>query len=91
MPLDQNPLFRKVIAPWYDTEKACYAVIVFMSLVFLFGIAGILEAVEKIEYNEYIWVPLLIVVMSAGVIASIAIRLIKRYAHECSKHEINVL
>ncbi len=90
MPLDQNPLFRKVILPWYDTEKACYAVIVFMLLVFLFGIAGILEASEKTEYNEYIWVPVLIVVMSAGVIVSIAIRLIKRYAYQRSKHGINV-
>ena len=85
MSLDQNPLFRKVIVPWYDTEKANYIVIVFMSLVFLFGIAGILEAVEKTEYNEYIWVPVLIVVMSAGVIVSIAIRLIKRYFYWFSK------
>ena len=85
MPFDQNPLFRKVIAPWYDTEKACYTVIIFMSLVFLFGIAGILEAAEKTEYNEYIWVPVLLVAMSAGVIVSTSIRLIKRYAHQCSK------
>ncbi|MDL1983304.1 MAG: hypothetical protein LWX54_03785 [Deltaproteobacteria bacterium] len=81
MPLDQNPLFRKVILPWYDTEKACYTVIVFMLLVFLFGIAGILEAVEKTEYNEYIWVPVLLVAMSTVVIVSTSIRLIKRYTH----------
>ena len=85
MLLDQNPLFRKVIVPWYDTEKACYTVIVFMLPVFLFGIAGILEAVEKTEYNEYVWVPVLIVVMSAGVIVSIAIRLIKRCFYWFSK------
>lgn len=90
MPLDQNPLFRKVILPWYDTEKACYTVIVLMSLVFLFGIAGILEAVEKTEYNEYIWVPVLIVVMSAGVIVSISIRMIKRYFYWFSKQGTNV-
>ena len=85
MPLNQNPLFRKVIAPWYDTEKACYIVIVFMFLVLLFGIAGISAASEKTEYNNYIWVPVLLVVMSAGVIVSISIRLIKRYAHQYSK------
>lgn len=85
MPLDQNPLFRKVIAPWYDTEKACYIVIVFMFLVLLFGIAGISAASEKAEYNDYIWVPVLLVVMSAVVIVSISIRLIKRYVHQCSK------
>ncbi|MCK4620028.1 MAG: hypothetical protein KAT52_08780 [Desulfobacterales bacterium] len=85
MPLDQNPLFRKVILPWYDTEKACYTVIVFMLLVFLFGIAGILEAVEKTEYNEYIWVPVLLVAMSTVVIVSTSIRLIKRYFYWFSK------
>ena len=78
MPLDKNPLFRKVILPWYDTKKVCFTVIVFMLLVLLFGIAGILEAVEKIEYHEHIWVPVLLIVMSAWVIASISIRLIKR-------------
>jgi len=90
MPFDQNPLFRKVIVPWYDTEKACYAVIVFMSLVLLFGIAGILEVAEKTEYNEYIWVPVLIVVMSVGVIVSIVIRLIKRYLNWSSKQGLKV-
>ena len=85
MPLDQNPLFRKVILPWYDTETACYTVIVIMSLVFLFGIAGILEVAEKTEYNGYVWVPVLLVVMSTGVIVSTSIRLIKRYAHQRSK------
>jgi len=90
MPLDQNPLFRKVIVPWYDTEKTCYTVIVLMSIVFLFGIAGILEAAEKTEYNEYIWVPALLVAISGSVIASTSIRLIKRYAHWRSKQGIKV-
>jgi len=85
MPFDQKPLFRKVILPWYDTENACYTVIVFMLPVFLFGIAGILEASEKTEYNEYIWVPVLLIAMSTWVIVSTLIRLIKRYAHQFSK------
>ncbi len=79
MPLDQNPLFRKVIVPWHDAEKVCFTVILFMFGIFLFGIVGIVEALEKIEYNEHIWVPVLLVAMSAWVIASISIRLIKRY------------
>jgi hypothetical protein len=85
MPLDQNPLFRKVIAPWYDTEKACFTIIILMLLVFLFGITGILEALEKTEYNEYIWVPVLLVAMSTWVIVSTSIRLIKRHAHQYLK------
>lgn len=85
MPLDQNPLFRKVILPWYDNEKACYIIIIFMSLVLLFGIAGILEALEKTEYNEYIGVPVLLAAMSAWVIVSTLIRLIRRHTHQYSK------
>ena len=85
MLLDQNPLFRKVIVPWYDAEKACFTVIVFMLGIFLFGIVGIVEALERIEYNEHIWVPALLVAMSAWVIASTSIRLIKRYTHQLSK------
>lgn len=85
MRLDQNPLFRKVIVPWYDTEKACYTVIAFMLLIFFFGIAGILEASEKTEYNEYIWVPVLLLSMSTVVIISTSVRLIKRYTHQFSK------
>ena len=85
MPLDKNPLFRKVILPWYDTKKVCFTVIVFMLIILLFGIAGILEALDKIEYHEYIWVPILLIAMSVGVIASTSIRLIKRYTLQLSK------
>ena len=85
MLLDQNPLFRKVIVPWYDAEKVCFTVIIFMLGIFLFGIVGIVEALETIEYNEHIWVPVLLVAMSAWVIASTSIRLIKRYTHQLSK------
>jgi len=61
MRIDQNPLFRKVIVPWYDSESACYIVIFFMVLVFLFGFAGISATRENIAYHEYVWVPVLLV------------------------------
>jgi hypothetical protein len=80
MRIDQNPLFRKVIVPWYDSESACYIVIFFMVLVFLFGFAGISATRENIAYHEYVWVPVLLVLMSGGVIISTTIRLIKRYS-----------
>jgi len=85
MRIDQNPLFRRVIVPWYDSEAACSIVIFLMFLIFLFGSAGISVALENIEYYEYVWVPVLIVVMSGGVIISTTIRLIKRYARRFSK------
>ncbi|MBW1726315.1 MAG: hypothetical protein JRJ62_01795 [Deltaproteobacteria bacterium] len=76
MRIDQNPLFRKVIVPWYDSEAACYIVIFFMFIVFLFGVAG---------FHEHVWVPVLLMVMSGGVIISTTTRLIKRYSRRFSK------
>jgi hypothetical protein len=85
MRIDQNPVFRKAIVPWYDSETACLIVIFFMFLVFLFGCAGISVARANIEYHEYVWVPVLLVVMSGGVIIFTTIRLIKRYSRRFSK------
>jgi len=85
MRIDQNPLFRKVIVPWYDYKSVCYVVIFFMALVFLFGFAGILASRENPAYHEHVWVPVLLVLMSGGVIISTTIRLIKRYSRRFSK------
>ena len=79
MRLDQNPVYRKVIVPWWDSEIACLMVIIFMFLFFLFGSMGISVAHETIEYRPFIWVPALIVVLSSGVILLTTIRLIIRY------------
>jgi hypothetical protein len=83
--LDPNPVFRKVIAPWYDSETLCFIVIVFMAAVILFGIMGISVARENAEYNHYIWVPVFLIVMSSWVIVSTIIRLVKRYRRSASR------
>jgi GMP synthase-like glutamine amidotransferase len=85
MRLDQNPVFRKVIVPWYDSETACLILVVCISLVLLFGFAGVSVARENAGYREYIWVPVALIVLSAWVIVSITIRLIRRYFQGFSK------
>ena len=85
MRLHKNPVFRKVIVPWYDSETAGLMVIVFMLLVFLFGLAGIAVARDSVEYNGYIWLPVLLMIMSGGLMLSTTIRLIKRYSLRFSK------
>ncbi|MFC1825842.1 hypothetical protein ACFLYZ_00430 [Thermodesulfobacteriota bacterium] len=85
MRLDKNPMFRKAIVPWYDSETACFIVIVLMAFIFMFGFAGTSVAHENAAYQEYIWVPVLLMVMSGWVIVSTTIRLIKRYAYRYSK------
>ena len=80
MRLDQrNPVYRKVIVPWWDSEVACLLVIIFMFVVFLFGMMGISVAHESLEYRPFVWVPVTVVVLSAFVILSTTIRLIRRY------------
>jgi len=76
---DEKPIFRKIIVPWYDAETICFIVILFMVLVFLFGMVGLSVSGEIAEYNDFIWMPILLIVLSGWVIVSTVIRLIKRF------------
>ncbi len=79
MRFDEKPIFRKIIVPWYDSETTCLLLILFMVLVFLFGIAGLSVSSEIVEYNDFIWVPILLILLSGWVVVSTMIRLIKRF------------
>ena len=79
MPSDKSPVFRKAIIPWYLSKTVCWISIALMSFVFLFGFAGISVAREHELYNGYVWVPIILVVSSGGVIVFNVIRLIRRY------------
>jgi len=85
MRLGQNPLFRKAIVPWYDSETACLIVIVFLVVVFLFGLVGISVVRENVEYHEHMWVAVLLAVLSGAVIVSTTVRLIKRYSYRFTR------
>ena len=85
MRLDQNPVYRKVIVPWYDSKLACLVLIGFLFVVLLFGFIGISVAMDNASYRFYIWLPISLVVMSGGIIISITVRLIIRYANMKSK------
>ena len=80
MQIDDTPLFRKIIIPWYDSEALCLLTIVLMDVVFLFGVAGVSVALSHPAFHGYIWVPIMIMVLSGAVIVSVTIRLIRRYA-----------
>lgn len=82
MAADKNPVFRKVIIPWYQSTNAYIFVIIFMIVVFFFALTGISVAREYHSYRGYVWVPVLLLVMSAGIIITTAARLIKRYFHK---------
>ena len=78
MRTDQSPLFRKVIAPWYDSEIACSIMGIFMVLVLCFGCVGVAVAVGNPADQGDVWVPLLLVFMSLYVLISTCIRIVKR-------------
>ena len=84
----KDPVFRKAVIPWYRSGKIYVFAIIFMLIVFLFGIAGISVAREFEAYSGYVWVPALLVVMSAIMIVSTTFRLIKRYTTRTSKDSI---
>ena len=85
MRYDEKPVHRTLIVPWYDTKTVCLITIVFMSVVFLFGIVGISVAGERESLQGKIWLPILLVVMSAITIISTAIRLFKRFRYRLAK------
>jgi hypothetical protein len=75
----KEPVFRKVIIPWYHSKTAYIFVIILMLAVILFGMIGISVAGEIAEYRGYLWVPVLLAVLSAVILISATYRLIKRY------------
>lgn len=87
MRLQQNPLFRKEIAPWYDSDTSCLIMMGFLLIVFLFSITGISEAYEKFEYHKHAWVPGILAILSGGIIISTSTRLIKRYYKRQAKEK----
>ena len=85
MSQDKNPVFRKAIIPWYDSARTCWVLIGFLLAVVLFGGAGIDAALASPAYTPHVWVPLLLVILGLGVIASILIRLLRRYLESLSR------
>ena len=79
MRFDQNPSYRAIIVPWYDSEKVCLLIVFLMLIVFFFSVTGILVASEYVEYNRYVWMPVLLCIISGIVIVSTVLRVIRRY------------
>jgi len=79
MRIEQNPLFRKVIVPWYDSKAMCRVVIVCTLFTLLFGLIGISTASTTESYNDYIWIPVVLTVVSGIVLTAAIIRLVKQY------------
>jgi hypothetical protein len=84
---DRYPLFRKSMAPWYDSEAVCTMVLMVMIAVMVFGIFGIRVARDNPAYYGYAWVPFALVLMCLYVILSTIIRLVKRFSQRPAKYK----
>ncbi len=82
MKLDQNPVFRKIIVPWYDSTAICGLVIAAMLMIILFAIAGIVIAIGNVAYQDHVWVPLVILLLSASVVGLTIRRLVLRFINQ---------
>ena len=85
MPSHKSPVFRKAVIPWYNSKTVYIIVIVFLLLVFLFAMVGISVSRENPAYNGYVWVPIVLLVLSAGTIITTIVRLIYRSTRKSTK------
>lgn len=83
---DQHPVHRKLITPWYDSYSACLIVLVLMLLVFLFSTLGIAVAGESAAHRDKVWLPVVLLILSASVIVLTSIRLYKRWKHRLANN-----
>lgn len=82
---DQNPLFRRIILPWYDTNIICVLTGVFLLLVFGFALIGISVAFETPDGGRHAWLPAVLLVLSAAGIVTVCLRLFRRHAYKFKK------
>jgi len=79
MQLDKSPFIRKAIISWHATDTACLIKAAVMFLFVLFGFDGIKVARQIDAYNNYVWVPILFLGLSAAVFVINLVRFVKRY------------
>lgn len=78
MQLDQNPFFRKTITPWYDSNPACWILIVLMLLVGGFALAGMAVASAEPAFTPHTWFPGMLLFLSFFLVLKVFFRIRRR-------------
>jgi len=78
MQLNKNPFFRKPITPWYDSNYACWILIVCMILVFAFAFVGIFVGSMNPGFQEHVWFPSFLAFLSLFLVIKVTLRLKQR-------------
>lgn len=76
---ESDGIFREAALPWYDSDKLCLIIMVFMALVNFFGWAGLSTAFSKPEWKGYWHLPVILLVASSFVFLSVIRRIIVRH------------
>ncbi len=85
MPREKNPVFRRAIIPWYDSDRVCWIVVGLMTAMAIFSTVGIFTALEDPRYHNFFWLPLLLLLLSTGIATSTLIRVLRRYYDRLSR------
>ncbi len=80
MRLENGPVFRKVIIPWYDSDALCIALLFFSVVILVFAVFGIQVAFAEAAFHTYAWLPVLLGALSLFTAVSVITRLIRRLA-----------
>ena len=76
---DQDPVFRKIIVPWYDSDIVCSVSALAMVVIFLFALRGLNLALQIADTPAFIWMPLILAGMSLCAFFSLIARLLNRH------------
>lgn len=78
MQSDQEPVFRRIIIPWYDSDITCVFAALAMMLIAAFALRGLNLALQIVDHPSLIGLPLTLLVMSLLVFFSLVGRLLHR-------------
>jgi hypothetical protein len=82
MYLDQTPFFRKIIIPWYDSNSACWILMICMLLVFGFALVGVSVARLDPDLAEHAWFPGMLALLAFYLKVKLAFRLRQRFKND---------
>jgi len=87
MKLDKNPLFRKVVSPWYDSDFFCLMISIFAGHVLYFSTVGISVALKHQQYQGYCWVPITLMSLSGILLVANLFRILSRMISRSTEEE----
>ena len=85
MKREKSPVFRRAIIPWYDSDRVCWIVVGLMLAIAVFSGIGLSVALDRPAFNNYFWLPLLLLLLSTGIVVSTLIRILRRFVDRISR------